>query len=301
MTSAQITQQRLCSYDYFPCTCTIEGKIGISKPEAIYCFSTPISEVVKVFNETLPQYNFNAFFLLDFSPTGEGLPNNFLGYERVILSINIKCKNFQPLYIADDAFKATKYATYGLSITGCNLRDSNMVFLEGFVALVELNLDTIDGMGSIFPKFPIRLSKMVSLKMNNCSGWNNLMNIPQEMFNGNLGELSLSGSYDMNDVSMSIVLDWAVVSFMWTVNGLYINNNNLKKIPYQMESFIHLNFVDLSGNTFPSILTRSLAFEPRAEIKLLVLSNCEIQEIEPSAFQGIKTILIYLFTCFVLF
>lgn len=89
----------------------------------------------------------------------------------------------------------------------------------------------------------------------------------------------------MTDEAMEIVMDWAVLSFNSTLEILNIISNNLTNIPRQIEFFCQLGYVDLRGNNFPLVLTRSFVMKAR-DIFLVSLSNCQICEIQPAAFQG---------------
>jgi hypothetical protein len=84
---------------------------------------------------------------------------------------------------------------------------------------------------------------------------------------------------------MEIVMNWAALSFNSTLESLYLFSNNLTKIPRHIESFGRLSLLDLRGNFFTLILSRSLLLKAE-EVFLVSLSDCNIIEIQPDAFQG---------------
>lgn len=234
------------------------------------------------------------FHLLKFKPTDDGIPNNLFG-SRVVDMIDIECKDYTPLLIADDAFKATKWATNEIRITNCNLnKSSSMMFLEGFVQMVSLRMEGIPDMGTIFPNFPIRFEKMTSLIMINCQGWGNLKQKPREMFSGSLKDLYIVDSSDMIDFAMNIILDWVMDSFPATILNVIISNDNLTEIPSHFVDFFLASFV-LDNNYFPVVPTGSISFKKRMKVSL---SNSYVGEIEPGAFQGIEIELFKSFTTF---
>lgn len=269
-----------CNQDYSPCTCTPNG-LDIY----IDCIDTPIEEVIRVFKETQANKHIVTFSLLDFVPNELGIPDNILGDRQVIILV-LQCKTFTPLLIANDSFKETKYYTSEMEITGCNLFDSNMGFLEGFNKLLSLKLDSISNMALIFPNFPIRLSAMTSLTMTNCHGWENLTNVPATMFQGKLKQLYITNSKDMVDEAMDIVMKWVLKSFEFTMENLFLYNNNLNQVPHEIQSLSRLGFLDLKNNFLPLILTDSFIFIKKNPVTFVDLSKCGVNEIQPHAFQG---------------
>lgn len=272
-----------CNQDYSPCTCTPDGL-----DLYIDCIETPIEEVVRVFKETQANKRIVKFSLLDFVPNEVGIPDNILGDRQVIILV-MQCKEFTPLLIANDSFKETKWYTSEMEITGCNLFNSNMWFLEGFNNLLSLKLDSISNMALIFPNFPIRLSAMTTLTMTNCHGWENLTSVPATMFQGKMKQLYLINSKDMVDEAMDIVMEWVSKSFEITMETLFLYNNNLNRVPHQIQSLSRLSYVDLKENYLPLILTDSLIFIKKTPVTFLDLSKCGVNEIQPYAFQGTKT------------
>ncbi len=139
-------------------------------------------------------------------------------------------------------------------------------------------------MGKLFSTFPSNLPSVVNLKFVNCFGWNTLTSAPSPVVGSTkLVRLDIVQSGDMNDDVMDVVMDWAVQSF--AVKSLYIHSNNLKRIPNQMEFFGQITTLDISNNEFRRIPARSLKFTSDV-LGLINLSNCGIEGIEASAFEG---------------
>lgn len=269
-----------CSQDVSPCICYNDpnGNAGLS------CIGTNITDVVEVFDRVFIR-QLLYFKLLQFSPQEDGIPE-YLMKNTNVLDLVIQCKESSPLQIANNSFKDQKTFTTSIELTGCNLSDTTLGFLEGFVSLLSLTIDSIPNMGLLFPNFPIRLSEMALLTINNCSGWSKLSSTPRSMYQGILKTLYLTFSNDMNDDVMSIVMDWALRSFNTTLESIYIYGNNLENIPQQLQSFSRLKYLDLKDNSFNIIANHSLVFK-EAALRLLILSKSKIQEIQPGAFQGI--------------
>lgn len=268
-----------CTQDVSPCICENDsnGNPGLS------CIDTSITDVVEVFDRVFFR-ELLYFKLLEFAPQEDGIPE-YLIKNIYIPYLTIQCKEFNPLHIANNSFKYQKTFTISIELMGCNLSDITLGFLEGFVSLFSLTMDSIPNMGLIFPNFPIRLSDMVFLTINNCLGWDKLTSTPRSMYQGSLKTLYLTYSEDMNDEAISIIMDWALHSFNTTLENIYIYGNNLTKIPHQLQLFSRLKYLDLKENSFSLITNHSLVFK-EATIRLLLLSESKIEEIQPGAFQG---------------
>ncbi len=270
-----------CTQDVSPCICNNDQ----NGDPSMSCINTNITDVVEVFDRVF--FLFLRFFeLIDFEAGEDGvIPENLLKNTDVN-TLTIQCKESIPLQIANNSFKGQKTFTTNIDLTGCNLSDTTLGFLEGFVSLKELKMASIPNMGSIFPNFPIRLSAMISFTIDRCLGWGKLAKTPRTMYQGSLKALYVTNSNDMNDEAMSIAMDWALHSFNTTLESIYVYNNSLKKMPHQLQSFIRLKYLDLKNNFFPIITNASFVFK-ETTIRLLSLSQSKVEEILPGAFQGI--------------
>ena len=271
-----------CDQDYSPCLC----RYGNPTDETgiyVTCTTTATVAVMAVFNRT-DAMELQYFALLNFKDGQDGIPDNLL-VNKVTARLIIECGDFLPMYVSENAFNSTKGFSNSFEMSGCNLSNSSMSFLDGFSQLLSVTVDATSSMGLIFPSFPVRLPKLTTLTFSNGIGWNKLIRSPQPLKAEKLTKFYLTGSADMNDEAMDIVMNWAVISFKSTLESLNIISNNLTQIPRQIESFDQLSYVDLRGNSFSLVLTRSIVMKA-VDIFLVSLSNCQISEIQPSAFQG---------------
>jgi len=145
-------------------------------------------------------------------------------------------------------------------------------------------------MGKIFSTFPTNLPAINNIKLIQCFGWNTLMNAPSPVVDArNFIRLDVINSVDMNDEVMNVVMGWAVQSFNSTLKNLYIQSNNLTRIPSGIEFFGKLDTLDIRNNFSPHILAGSLKITS-TNLASIDLSNSGIQDIEPNAFEGIFAI-----------
>jgi len=160
-----------------------------------------------------------------------------------------------------------------------------MSFLEGFSKVIIVTMDSTPSMGLVFPTFPIHLPKLATLDISNGIGWNWLTTSPQPLEAEKLTKFYLTGSVDMTDDAMDIVMNWAVQSFNSTLERLSLFSNKLTRIPHQIQYFEKLSYLDLGDNYFGLISTKSLVMKAD-EVFLISLPNCNIYELQPDAFQG---------------
>lgn len=175
-----------------------------------------------------------SFELLRFKDGQDGIPDNLLA-NKVTSRLKIDCGNVLPMYVSENAFNSTKGFSNSFELSGCNLSNSSMGFLDGFSQLLLVTVDATSSMGLIFPSFPVQLPKLTTLTLSNGIGWNKLTSSPQPLKAEKLTKFYLTGSADMTDEAMEIVMNWAVLSFNSTLESLNIISNNLTRIPRQIE------------------------------------------------------------------
>ncbi len=226
------------------------------------------------------------FNLEKFTHDEVGIPDYILGNTYVESDIRVECSgDLLPLHISENAFYPAKKTSNGFALIGCNLSNSSMGFLEGFNVAKMIAIDTTSGLGHVFPSFPIRLPKLNALMFTGGIGWGTLMIGPKPLEAELLTRFYVTGSVDMTDEAMDIIMNWAAMSFNSTLESLYLFSNKLTKIPRQIESFDRLGVVELRGNHFPIVLSNSLVMKAE-EVFFVTLSDCNIYEIQPDAFQG---------------
>ena len=239
-----------------------------------------------VFNRTqtieLAQISFSKNRVDDF------IPNNFIS-DKKAGKLLLFCYDSDPMTftnIAKDAFNSTRQHTTNLDLSFCRLRDSDLSFLDGFNKLTYLRIDYFYEMGRLFSTLPSNFPEITNFKLSRCFGWNTLVNAPPPIVGARkLTRLDIIQSTDMNDDVMDSVMTWAVQSFNLTLTSLYIYNNNLTRIPTQIEFFGKLITLDLNNNFFPLIPKSSLKFQSD-DLNLIDLSNCGVKDIESNAFEG---------------
>jgi len=229
------------------------------------------------------------FDLLDFTHDEVGIPDSLLGNTYVEQTMTVNCGEIFPLYISENAFHPAKKTFKQFQLSGCNFSNSSLSFLEGSDSVKLISLDSNSGMGHAFSSFPSRLPKLGALTFYGGIGWDTLMISPKPLEAELFTKFYVTGSVDMTDEAMNIIMNWATVSFNSTLESLYISSNNLTKIPRQIESFGRLGIVELRGNDFSIVQSRSLVMKAD-EVFLVTLSNCNIYEIQPDAFQGIENL-----------
>jgi len=276
--------------DYRPCLCTSDGVWDL---DDILCKSEISSNVTtQDIKEVFDRILSTIFGKLDLSDLTDPqkeiwIPNNFIS-NKVFTEIDITCILYQNFIykIAPNAFKSSSEYTTRVQITACYLQpDFGLSFIEGFSKLTMLEIESAKDMGNVMSTFPIHLPSMINLKMTNCLGWNSMKTMPSAMEDArNVLTFYLTGSFDMNDNVMNMMMEWVAQSFNSTLESLFLYSNNLTKIPEKTEYLVRLKTFDIRNNSFPWIASHSLRFN--TEKMKMIISGCGIQDIEQGAFQG---------------
>ena len=220
-------------------------------------------------------------------------------YSTVYINgITILCQNHSQdrWQMRENAFMSSWNLTHDLTVSQCDITGLNFHFLRGFNHLEELcftnivNVDLAD-----WTTLP-HLLKLVRLRISNSTGLDKWTTFP-DLSNGLIG-FDISNNF-MGDIAMDRFLNWIrkCPNIINTLKMLYIRGNELTKLPLDISSFKNLEIIDLSNNSFRVIRSGSFVFSNKSNLSSysqLNLSSCEIQTIEPGAFQGLTVLNIQL-------
>ncbi len=136
------------------------------------------------------------------------------------------------------------------------------------------------------PALPL-LSQLDLLEFNIVTGHNySIITLPT-LSNGGLKKFTLLFSGEnINDASVSRMLDWILISSAKTLEKFQIVNVGITEIPSQAPLFTALEYLVLDQNSISSIKKWALSFS--VPVKVLRLWENKINSIEPDAFQGIE-------------
>lgn len=211
----------------------------------------------------------------------DGIPLNVLGNKRA-RSISIRCPvpTFE-LKIHRDAFRFSQYDTSSMLIQYCDLSSMTFSFLEDFDALNSLSVTSSTGLNRCFPTLRA-LPSLKSLSFYNSKGLVDLVSYPIPLIS-NLTLLDV-GSNSLDDTTAYNLLDWVAGSSSGSLDTIYMDSNQLTRVPPQVTVFNKLNILDLSYNRIGRINTGELTFS--VPVLRLYLSGNGIDTIRPGAFVG---------------
>jgi len=264
--------------------------IQFERRNDITCNEEELSVVMDVFNRT--QSTELAEITIYKSHIDESIPDNIFSSKKTG-KITFDCLNYPFIKIDKDAFDSSRQYLTVMELYRYIWAESDLNFIEGFIKMTSLYIDSFHGMERAFPTFPANLPAINNIKLIHCVGWNSLVNAPPPVVGAtNFARLDVTKSVDMNDDVMNLVLEWANQSFNSTLKSLYINFNNLTRIPFQIQFFGKLDTLDMRNNLFSIIPAGSLKFTTN-DLTLIDLSNCGVQVIEPNAFEGKKNLWVF--------
>ena len=167
----------------------------------------------------------------------------------------------------------------------CNL--TSLTFLLKIKSVYSIKFENSSNLYEVFNTLPTEFeaSVLIVTKSRNLDKIDELSKLP-EIVNG-LTELRIHENEDINDATVSLLLDWLVDTEIRNhLRILYLFNNELTKIPTQIWRFSQLqNFRFENNNLSDGILKQGdLKFSSLPQI--IYIYACGIQKIEPGAFQG---------------
>lgn len=272
------------------------------------------------------------YFDIPHSEANNIIPPDLLN-ETAAKNIQFYCQ-FKPTYLNFDpkSFRSSKDYTQSINITNCDLSLLNYNFLESFSALGNLYYFDVANLSSSlaslpclpslsklnvkesldfegFDLFPVSNVPVLSiLSILSCPKFMVMPNVPSltkltidncPMFNhwDVVAQLSQLVDVSLNRLSEKTITN-ALVAFTASplidkIVILNLTNNRLMKVPEQIQYFSQLRQVHLAYNAISEVNYGSLAFTSPYLEHLTFMWN-ELKSIEPSAFQGMLT-LIYIF------
>lgn len=262
---------------------------------------------------------------IPFSEANNTVPADLLN-ETATKKITLTCPSREQIRIDSEAFKASKsYAQY-LEFNGCDLSQLNYTFLKDLQAMGELYYSSVtsfsSSLGSLpslptlyqirvassdfegFDQFPVSqvpawselsvvscpnfqylppvLPPLTSLLVNGCplfKQWDVVTQLSR------LSSLSLIG---FNEETINNALDAVAASpLVDKLTYFNLNQNGLKQMPSQIQSFSRLSTVYLLNNMISEAKNNSLVFTT-PQLRHLDLSSNNLNNIEPAAFQGLN-------------
>ena len=244
--------------------------------------------VAQVFKEPAIQWN-GKNVSIGVPATEHFIPANLLGQNAVDGALLLGCQHTtQQLTIHPDAFRASRTCISFLEVDRCNLAGFNFSFLNAFSNLKILrfslcaNIDAAD-----WKSLPSLLPALVALQIKfiKLDKW-----IHFPILHNGLKYVDLSGNF-IGDAAMDRILQWLIDSpSVDTLETLDLSETFLTEIPKKFSLFKNLCILYMNSNLIKTIPSGSItalnvpADEPVAKIHL---HSCDIDTIEPGAFQGI--------------
>jgi len=275
------------SFDYSPCSHS-NGKV--------VCDKVPLEEVRKVFKRTSsPRLASVQLTLQPYIFTETLIPEDIFGTKR-ILEIWIQfpykavANRSLSLEVDVDAFRSAKSYTkeFTINIIDCVLLD--LGFLAGFDKLNNLTFSNINNIQYCFPSLP-PLPRLIQLKLEHCSGMNEVYNFPKltnrlnsfQFSNDNLTKFD--SNKIINDETVDRIMDWLLISSANTLEEMgIVGMNQVTRVPDKITSFKALRKLWFYDNNI--FMIKSGAFSFSVPVSLLNIKDNGIKEIESGAFQG---------------
>lgn len=168
----------------------------------------------------------------------------------------------------------------------CDLSQTDLAFINGFPNVNYMGATSCVGLNGAMATLGVKggpLPSLVSLSFYNSVGLNNLMNWPPVLING-LTDVDV-GANGLDDSGVFRFLDWLVRSpSNYTMNTLYLDSNQLIKVPAAISSFVGLSALDMSYNKIEELKTGDLWLT--APVVRLYVSGNQISTIAPRSVQG---------------
>ncbi len=173
-----------------------------------------------------------------------------------------------------------------VQIQYCDLSQTDLAFINGFPNVNYLGATSCVGLNGAMATLGVKggpLPSLVSLSFYNSVGLNNLMNWPSVLING-LTDVDV-GANGFDDNGIFRFLDWLVRSpSNYTMNTMYLDSNQLVKVPAAISSFVGLSALDMSYNKIEELGTGDLWLT--APVVRLYVSGNQISKIAPRSIQG---------------
>ncbi len=198
------------------------------------------------------------------------------------------------LKVNAEAFRSSSNFTTSLKIDECDFRQTDYSFLTGFDTLEEINIALSVNVKINLASLPA-LPSLVNLTIHGRSGGylfddidpsvsSSWVEIPSKMARG-LSKLSLEGLFDLDEISLDLILDWVLQSSENSLEELHIEGIKfLSKIPRQVAFFSRLKVLKVLSDQLMSLPAGSLRFS--SPIREIYLYQSRIDFIESAAFQG---------------
>lgn len=168
----------------------------------------------------------------------------------------------------------------------CDLSQTDLAFINGFPNLNYLGATSCVGLDGAMSTLGVKggpLPNLVSLSFYNSVGLNNLMNWPPVLVNG-LTDVD-TGANGFDDNGVFRFLDWLVRSpSNYTMTTMYLDSNQLGKVPAAISSFVGLSALDMSYNKIEELKAGDLWLT--APVVRLYVSGNQISKIAPQSIQG---------------
>jgi len=266
-----------CSESYAPCTCIQEG-IDVS----VTCTDVQPAEIKQVFAKTAYPVLKEVDIILP-ADAGE-LPADILSRKVAeIIRIRGTGRDTFKLLTNIGAFTPSRNKTRQFDITDADISELNFGFLDSFAFLQHLYLTRVSGVRAL--KDIRLLQSLVGLYIEGCVGFSELTAFPVDNF-PNLGVLHTVNNEDLTDDKLSIILtSLESSSARVTLNQLWMDNNQLTRVPLRLPNFVNLAGVSIKQNTIGYLQVNSVG-SGAAKSTYFNIQNNQLENIEPGAFVG---------------
>ena len=266
--------------DYSPCRCEFSGD-----STRITC-ATTLEQVSNVFRRTIAA-DLDAISLELVSADANGtIPADLLSNHRA-LGIEIY---YKPIRVDPQAFRASKDFTEFIKLAEMVMDGFDFTFMTGFSRLVSTQIarpsNIISADWTSWPLLPSLESFSIFQSKGGLNDWTTFPRLSR-----GLNRLDLSYN-EIQDEAMDRILNWTVQYSADTLQELWVTDNDLAKIPWQLpvRSFPKLETLGLgdqrAGISFiPSGSFYHLA--DRLSVYYLYSPHAKIGTIQDGAFQGI--------------
>ena len=270
--------------DYSPCECTRSSPDSLPN---IDCRRINLEQVAAVFNRTTAaELDRFSLFLSD---SVQIIPADLLSNHRTRY-IRIECPGIieYSLRVDPQAFRSSKDTTQQIDISYCLMNRLDFEFMSGFNRVTETHFSGMSYVNlanwTSFPELP----NLDQFSIFSSKGLNDWTTFPK-LVKG-LSYLSLSYNAIQND-AMDRILNWTVQYSADTLQELYIDQNDLTTIPWQLpvHSFLKLETLGLANQKtgIPFIPNGTFYhLVDRLSLYYLYSLNAGIQTIQEGAFQG---------------
>ncbi len=262
----------ICSKDYSPCSCTEQN---------VNCDQVSVRDIATMFN-TMTWHDLNSIEIT-ISPTEtEPIPDDFLGYARVIGSVSLVCTENSYLQVSENAFRASMDSILTVTIRGCNLEKLNYAFMSKMKKLSDFFIFQSSEFLS-FKGLPSH-SNFKLLSITTSSGFASLDSTPVEL--AGLKSLYLNDN-QLTDSEASALIKTLATTSVNSLIDFRLNDNKLTRIPDFLLSIPNLADLHLNNNAITSLSANSLAFRGPISISL---GNNQIKSVRPGAFGSLRTL-----------